>query len=315
MVSAPTGPGQRRVNQVGRTMSPAGRRQEVRVLPRVRDGLLALLAGFVLGGLAGARLCGRRERAQAGWWSLRVTLTLAVELVAPAALAAGWALVGRDPGGGAEYRLVGAAAVGAGPAATLLGRGGANPAGLRAVLPPQPRRRRRLPAGAAGRLRRRPRRRRHGPCRGARTEPPRVPSAAASCVGLPGAPGGDGLVLLADAVVTGWHATELAGVTPAPSVGGFGAGAVGRGIMDGVRCAIDAAGCQATDRADPTRERPTQVVEDVVRLVNPTGRVGIAGVYAEKDPAPRRRQHRRVAAPPLGEPVQQGRIGAFRAHP
>lgn len=60
----------------------------------------------------------------------------------------------------------------------------------------------------------------------------------------------------------------------------------GQGIMDGVMCAIDAVGFQARDRADPAKERPTQVIEDIVRLVNPTGRVGIAGVYAEKDLAP-----------------------------
>jgi threonine dehydrogenase-like Zn-dependent dehydrogenase len=60
----------------------------------------------------------------------------------------------------------------------------------------------------------------------------------------------------------------------------------GAGIMDGVMCAIDAVGFQALDRVDPARERPTQVVEDIVRLVNPTGRVGIAGVYAERDLAP-----------------------------
>jgi glutathione-independent formaldehyde dehydrogenase len=190
-----------------------------------------------------------------------------------------------------------------------------------------------------------------GPYRGAQAELLRVPYADANCVSLPGEPGDefeDDFVLLADAFVTGWHATELAEVTPATSVAIFGAGAVGllaaysallrgagevyvvdyvperldkacelgatpidftqadpvqqirqlqhrrlgavppwgAGIMDGVMCAIDAVGFQARDRADPATERPTQVVEDIVRLVNPTGRVGIAGVYAEKDLAP-----------------------------
>jgi glutathione-independent formaldehyde dehydrogenase len=190
-----------------------------------------------------------------------------------------------------------------------------------------------------------------GPYRGAQAELLRVPYADANCVSLPGEPGDeseDDFVLLADAFVTGWHATELAEVTPASSVAIFGAGAVGllaaysallhgagevyvvdrvperldkagelgatpvdfthgdpveqirelhqrrlahvppwgEGIMDGVMCAIGAVGFQATDRADPARERLTQVVEDLVRLVNPTGRVGIAGVYAERDPAP-----------------------------
>jgi glutathione-independent formaldehyde dehydrogenase len=56
--------------------------------------------------------------------------------------------------------------------------------------------------------------------------------------------------------------------------------------MDGVMCAIDAVGFQARDRADAERELPTQVIDDLARLVNPTGRVGIAGVYAERDLAP-----------------------------
>jgi glutathione-independent formaldehyde dehydrogenase len=190
-----------------------------------------------------------------------------------------------------------------------------------------------------------------GPYRGAQAELLRVPYADANCVSLPGEPFDDredDFVLLADAFVTGWHATEMAEVTPATSVAVFGAGAVGllaayssllrgagevyvvdhvperldkagelgatpidftqgdpverirelrhtrlanvppwgEGIMDGVMCAIDAVGFQARDRADPATERPTQVIEDIVRLVNPTGRVGIAGVYAEKDLAP-----------------------------
>ncbi len=190
-----------------------------------------------------------------------------------------------------------------------------------------------------------------GPYRGAQAELLRVPFADANLVRLPGEPLDqleDDFVLLADAFVTGWHATELAGVAEADSVAVFGAGAVGllaaysallRGAgevyvvdrvperldkaaelgaipvdfsdgdpverirelrrarmgsvppwtgrpMDGVICAIDAVGFQARDRADPERELPTQVVDDLARLVNPTGRVGIAGVYAEKDLAP-----------------------------
>jgi glutathione-independent formaldehyde dehydrogenase len=192
-----------------------------------------------------------------------------------------------------------------------------------------------------------------GPYRGAQAQLLRVPYADANCVSLPGEPGDeleDDFVLLADAFVTGWHATELAEVTPADSVAIFGAGTIGllaaysallrgagevyvvdwvperldkagelgaipvdftqgdpveqiralrrrrvgavppwdAGVMDGVLCAIDAVGFQARNRTDPTRERPTQVVEDLIRLVNPTGRVGIAGVYADHDlhPAP-----------------------------
>ena len=190
-----------------------------------------------------------------------------------------------------------------------------------------------------------------GPYRGAQAELLRVPFADANLVRLPGEPRDDledDFVLLADAFVTGWHATELAGVAAADSVAVFGAGAVGllaacsallRGAgevyvvdrvpervdkagelgatpvdfgagdpverirelrrtrmgsvppwnaspMDGVMCAIDAVGFQARDRADAERELPTQVIDDLARLVNPTGRVGIAGVYAERDLAP-----------------------------
>lgn len=52
-----------------------------------------------------------------------------------------------------------------------------------------------------------------GHYRGAQAERLRVPFADANCVVLPGEPGderGDDFLLLADAFVTGWHATELA---------------------------------------------------------------------------------------------------------
>jgi len=190
-----------------------------------------------------------------------------------------------------------------------------------------------------------------GGYRGAQAELLRVPFADANCIPVPGGPGyerEDDFVLLADAFVTGWHATELARVGPAAgSVAVFGAGAVGllaaysallkgagevyvvdgvdarldkagelgatpvdfragdpagqirelrrsHGLplgetsMGGVQHAIDAVGFQARDRGNPDTELPTQVVSDIARLVNPTGHVGIAGVYADKDlhPAP-----------------------------
>jgi glutathione-independent formaldehyde dehydrogenase len=188
-----------------------------------------------------------------------------------------------------------------------------------------------------------------GPYRGAHAGLLRVPFADANCIPLPGTPGDDredDFVLLADAFVTGWHATELARVGAAAGpVAVFGAGAVGllaayssvlkgaaevyvvdgvdarlakaaelgaapvdfragdpveqirerrrsgglpRGEagMDGVQHAIDAVGFQARDRADPRHERPDQVIADLARLVNPTGHIGIAGVYAEQDSSP-----------------------------
>lgn len=48
--------------------------------------------------------------------------------------------------------------------------------------------------------------------------------------------------------------------------------------MEGVMSGIDAVGYQARDRAD-TSKNPTQVISDLVRLVNPTGRFGIIGVF------------------------------------
>ena len=190
-----------------------------------------------------------------------------------------------------------------------------------------------------------------GPYRGAQAELLRVPFAEANCVKLPGEPHDeleDDFVLLADAWVTGWHATELAAVYPTSTVAIFGAGAVGllaaysallkgatevyvvdmvaerlekageigavpidflegdpveqimeaRGRnplltdslapgderMMGVMCGIDAVGFQAKDREEPSREHPSQVIEDLCRLVNPTGTLGIAGVYVGRDP-------------------------------
>ena len=200
-----------------------------------------------------------------------------------------------------------------------------------------------------------------GPYRGAQADLLRVPFADANCIPLPGEPGDereDDFVMLADAFVTGWHATELGQVEPTSSVAVFGAGAVGllaahaalikgaaevyvvdhvparldkagelgatpvdfslgdpveqiqdlrraHGLplgeepMTGVDVGIDAVGFQARDRSDPSRENPLQVISDLARLVNPTGHVGIAGVYAEKDlqPAPEGHPDGRLTVP------------------
>lgn len=69
-----------------------------------------------------------------------------------------------------------------------------------------------------------------GPYQGAQADLLRVPYAEANCVPVPGEPGDeleDDLVLLADAFVTGWHATELARVSAGASVAVFGAGTIG----------------------------------------------------------------------------------------
>lgn len=193
-----------------------------------------------------------------------------------------------------------------------------------------------------------------GPYRGAQTELVRVPFADANCLRLPGEPGDSwehDFVLLADAFPSGYHATELAQVSPGDSVAIFGAGAIGllaaysaiqlrgasevyvvdniptrlekageigavpidfglgdpveqilerRGrvrraggatwraedVMNGVDCGIDAIGFQARAFADPEREDPQAVIHALARLVNPTGRLGIAGVFLPRDARP-----------------------------
>ena len=55
--------------------------------------------------------------------------------------------------------------------------------------------------------------------------------------------------------------------------------------MAGVDHGIDAVGYQARDDEHPQdEENPTQILSDLVRLVNPTGKLGILGVYMAKDP-------------------------------
>jgi glutathione-independent formaldehyde dehydrogenase len=193
-----------------------------------------------------------------------------------------------------------------------------------------------------------------GPYRGTQAELVRVPFADANCLRLPGEPGDDwehDFVLLADAFPTGYHATEMAWVSPGDTVAIFGAGAIGllaaysalhlRGAsavyvvddiparlekageigavpinfgegdpveqilerrgraraaggatwrgeqaMNGVDCGIDAIGFQAHAFAEPGREDPAAVIHALARLVNPTGRLGIAGVFLPHDARP-----------------------------
>ncbi|WBB70015.1 glutathione-independent formaldehyde dehydrogenase [Micromonospora sp. WMMD812] len=62
---------------------------------------------------------------------------------------------------------------------------------------------------------------------------------------------------------------------------------LGEQKLGGVDKVIDAVGFQARDREHPQRERPDQVIADAARLVNPTGAIGVAGVYPDKDTHPR----------------------------
>jgi glutathione-independent formaldehyde dehydrogenase len=54
--------------------------------------------------------------------------------------------------------------------------------------------------------------------------------------------------------------------------------------MLGVMCGIEAVGFQAIDWEHPTLEKPNRVIEDLIRLVNPTGHLGIVGLYVPEDP-------------------------------
>lgn len=57
--------------------------------------------------------------------------------------------------------------------------------------------------------------------------------------------------------------------------------------MLGVMCGIDAVGYQARDFADPGYEEPNEVIDALARVVNPTGVVGLIGVYMAQDPGAR----------------------------
>ena len=54
--------------------------------------------------------------------------------------------------------------------------------------------------------------------------------------------------------------------------------------MEGVMCGIDAVGYQARSRENPEEEDSTQVLRDLAEVVNPTGAVGLIGVYQKADP-------------------------------
>jgi glutathione-independent formaldehyde dehydrogenase len=184
---------------------------------------------------------------------------------------------------------------------------------------------------------------------GAQTELLRVPFGDANCLRLPGEPGDSwehDFVLLADALPTAFHATELARVREGDIVVIYGAGAIGlltimcafmRGaaqvfVVDaiperldkagelgaqpidmregnaadrileqiarertgiawrgeeanlGATVCIDAIGFQARDPHDYSVENPSTVIEDLVRIVAPKGRLSIIGVFLDSDP-------------------------------
>ena len=81
--------------------------------------------------------------------------------------------------------------------------------------------------------------------------------------------------------------------------------------MDGVMCGIDAVGYQARDGKDSDAyagpENPTQVMDWLIQVVNPTGAIGIVGVYLAPDPGAKSDERKQGIYPfPLAEIFDKG---------
>ncbi len=77
--------------------------------------------------------------------------------------------------------------------------------------------------------------------------------------------------------------------------------------MKGVDCRIDAVGYQACSDEDPTKEEPTQVLNNCVRVVNATGSIGMIGVYIAPDPGAKNEQAKNGIFPfPVAEYFDKG---------
>ncbi|MGW3602009.1 glutathione-independent formaldehyde dehydrogenase [Micromonospora sp. NPDC005161] len=130
-----------------------------------------------------------------------------------------------------------------------------------------------------------------GPYRGAQADLLRVPWADANCVPVPGEPGDgyeDDFVLLADAFVTGWHATAtLAGVEAGDTVAVFGAGTIG--LLSAYSALIRGA-------------RVVYCVDGVDARLDKAGEIGAVPVdFRRGDPVEQIRAERARAGLPLGE--------------
>ena len=78
-------------------------------------------------------------------------------------------------------------------------------------------------------------------------------------------------------------------------------------MLEGVDCVIDAVGYQAHDQKNPSREKATQVLEYAIRLVNPTGSIGIIGVYISPDPGAKDEQAKKGIYPfPIADFFEKG---------
>jgi glutathione-independent formaldehyde dehydrogenase len=134
-----------------------------------------------------------------------------------------------------------------------------------------------------------------GAYRGAQAELLRVPFADANCVRVPGEPldeREDDFAMLADAFVTGWHATELAMMQPGCTVAVFGAGTVG--LLAAYSSLLRGAG-------------EVYVVDHVPERLDKAGELGATPIdFAAGDPVEQIREHRRRAGLPIGEEAMDG---------
>jgi glutathione-independent formaldehyde dehydrogenase len=134
-----------------------------------------------------------------------------------------------------------------------------------------------------------------GHYRGAQAQLLRVPFADANCVRVPGEPFDDredDFVLLADAFVTGWHATELAMMQPGSTVAVFGAGTIG------LLAAYSALLRGASE---------VYVVDHVPERLDKAGEIGATPInFSDGDPVEQIKEHRRRAGLPIGEEPMEG---------
>jgi glutathione-independent formaldehyde dehydrogenase len=78
--------------------------------------------------------------------------------------------------------------------------------------------------------------------------------------------------------------------------------------MTGVMCGIDAVGYQARSIENPEEmEDSTAVIRQLVRVVNPTGHIGVVGVYTNQDPgAPNAKAKKGIFELPWGDIFNKG---------
>ena len=134
-----------------------------------------------------------------------------------------------------------------------------------------------------------------GPYRGAQAELLRVPFADANCIPVPGEAGDDfedDFVLLADAFVTGWHATEISHVRPGSTVAVFGAGAIG--LLAAYSALLRGA-------------RELYVVDHVPERLEKAGEIGATPIdFTRGDPVEQIKELRHQRGLPLGEEMMDG---------